>query len=163
VVAQGASAAVIDAYVNDTRRPAAGPSAAVEIVQTACFDSRGAVPAVVQPGAHLTLRAIYEARESIGDLTFGFIVLRSTDRLLVYDGNIRGSELGIDTMAEGRRYTIDFHFQAHLTRGHYFVDCHVFHNPTHRFLCRIAPAATLAIEETRTHGGVADLQVRTCA
>ena len=55
------------------------------------------------------------------------------------------------------RRSIDFGLRANLTRGHYHVETHVCHNPTQRF-SRRCPAATFAVSEQRTFGGVADLQ-----
>ena len=48
---------------------------------------------------------------------------------------------------------------AHLTRGHYHLECHVVHNPTSRILSRLRPAGALTVDESRTWAGVADLEI----
>lgn len=117
--------------------------------------ARKAVP----PGAPLLLRLTFVARESVSDLTFGFIVRRSTDNLVVYDGNVLGKELGLGCLIPDTEFTIDFAFRAHLTRGQYHLECHVYHNPTQRFLARLCPAGILTVQESRSYAGIADVEL----
>ena len=131
----------------------------IDIVTPQLLDARGVEPTVVEPGARLTLRVGYLPKTNVDDVTFGFGVVRSTDNLTVYDGNFTSRELRIDRLETGVILNLDFHFQAHLTRGQYHVFCHVYHNPTQRCLVRVNPAAVLSVAEQRTWQGVADLNV----
>jgi lipopolysaccharide transport system ATP-binding protein len=124
------------------------------------LDSDGRPVDVVTPHAHVTLRVTYRADVAVDDFTLGFIVHRSTDNLVVYDGNTPGRQVGLMALAAGEEVTVEFTFCSHLTRGHYHLECHVLHNPTGRFLARLRPAATLVIDERHTYSGIADLDVR---
>ena len=154
----GPTSDVLQSYVTTARKShAADGSGDVEI---RVAELRGAAaPVIVSPGAKLTLRVSYHSRRPASDLTFGFLLYRSTDNLVIYDGNVRGSDIGVGSMPAGGSATIDFHFRPHLTRGQYHVECHVLHNPTQRFLCRLSPAATLTVRETTTFAGIADLEL----
>lgn len=160
VLAQGPVREVLENYVRAAgeARGATGEGT-VEICAAQLIDEQGLSVTAVRPGVPLRIRVTYLARKATTDLTFGFLVHRSTDGLLVYDGNVRGTEIGIDALTPGDRVVADFTFRAHLTRGQYHLECHVFHNPSHRFLSRFCPAAILTVHETRTHGGVADLEL----
>jgi Wzt C-terminal domain len=115
---------------------------------------------IVSPGTELTLRVVYSSKVDLRDYTLGFLVYRSTDQLLVYDANFDGTEVGRETLRAGEPMVIEFTFRTHLTRGHYFFDCHVMHCPTQMFVGRLRPAANLGVHETRTWAGLADLEVR---
>jgi lipopolysaccharide transport system ATP-binding protein len=160
VKAIGPTQPVIESYVATTAttsRTATG--AEVEIV-SAHVGRRDGTPGPVAPGTPLTARVQYRTRAAIDDLTFGFLVYRSTDRLLVYDANWHGEELGISRVDAGDEFACDFTFATNLTRGQYHVECHVFHNPTHRFVARLCPTGTFVVSESRTYSGIADLDVR---
>jgi hypothetical protein len=107
----------------------------------------------------LTLQVTYGALKAVTDVTLGFVVYRTTDGLVVYDGNLGGDEIGLKRLSPGEKVTVEFSFRAHLTRGRYHLECHVLHNPTSRFLARLRPAGALTIAESRTYAGVADLEV----
>jgi hypothetical protein len=113
----------------------------------------------VSPGTEMTLRVTYRAKEAIRDLTFGFVVHRSTDMLVVYDAHCTQSELGLADPVAGRVFAVDYRFRVNLTRGNYFLDCHVLHNPTSTHISRLTPAGTFNVQETRTWTGVADLEL----
>ena len=106
------------------------------------------------------LRVTYRAEIDVEDLTFGLVAHRSTDNLVLYDGNIPGEELGVPRLRQGDTIAVAFEFRVHLTRGQYDFECHVLHNPTRRFLARLRPAAILTVDEQRTFGGVVDLELR---
>jgi lipopolysaccharide transport system ATP-binding protein len=158
--AQGPAREVIRTYVHAGEGDVTVSSgAAVEIVTAQLLDSQGRHADVVQPGSRLTLRVTYAVREAVADLTLGFILYRSTDLLTVYDGNLGGSELGLEFLSPGEKITVEFGFRVHLTRGLYHLACHVLHNPTHQFLSRLCPASMFNVQETQTYGGVADLEL----
>jgi lipopolysaccharide transport system ATP-binding protein len=120
-------------------------------------DAEGDVATVVAPGQPLRLRARISIREQLDDLTFGFILYRSTDQLIVYEGNVPDHRVGFDrTPTES---VIEFAFNANLTRGQYHVELYVLHNPTHEYLCRLVPAVLFSVHEEVTCRGVADLQL----
>jgi lipopolysaccharide transport system ATP-binding protein len=120
----------------------------------------GAVASEVSPGMPLRLRIGYRVHAGFHDVTFGFVVYRSTDLLRVYDAHFFSRELGLTSAAAGDEFDLEFAFHAHLTRGHYHIECHVYDNPTQVFLARRSPAAHFAVHETRTWGGVANIDTR---
>jgi lipopolysaccharide transport system ATP-binding protein len=151
---------VLESYVRAmSQQGASGVSEGVEIVASELQDSEGRPVATVQPNVALTLRVTYRALEVATDVTLGFVVYRSTDSLVVYDGNFRAAQIGLDGFSPEQKVTVEFAFRAHLTRGQYHFECHVLHNPTRRFLARLRPAGILTIDESRTYAGVADLEV----
>jgi lipopolysaccharide transport system ATP-binding protein len=161
VRACGPTQEVLETYVREVsvQHAVQGPSGEVQIVAAALLDPEGRRAAVVRPNVGLTLQVTYCARDTVTDVTLGFVVHRSTDGLVVYDGNLRGTEIGLERLSRGEKVTVEFSFRAHLTRGQYHLECHVLHNPTSRFLARLRPAGTLTIDENRTYAGVADLEL----
>jgi lipopolysaccharide transport system ATP-binding protein len=114
---------------------------------------------VVVPGQALRLRATYEPSRDIQDFVVSFIVKRSTDELLVYDGQFPASELGLAGLAAGQRLVLNFDFVANITRGQYHVDTLLFELASQQYLGWLSPAGLVTVNERRTWGGVADLQV----
>jgi homopolymeric O-antigen transport system ATP-binding protein len=161
VRACGPTQEVLEAYVRavSLQRTVHEAPGDVEIVASALLDPEGRPAGIVPPNVGLTLQVTYCAREAVSDVTLGFLVHRSTDGLVVYDGNLRGDEIGLDHLSPGEKVTVEFFFRAHLTRGQYHLECHVLHNPTSRFLARLRPAGALTIDESRTYAGVADLEL----
>jgi lipopolysaccharide transport system ATP-binding protein len=161
VAAAGDSQSVLSQFVRavNQQRSAADADAPCRILDAALTDSLRQPVAVTAPGDMLRLRATYCARETVDDLTFGFFLYRSTDQLLVYDGNIDGRELGLRGLPAGKEVVVEFTFRTHLTRGQYHLGLHVFHNPTHRFLARLVPAGLFGVAETRSSAGVSDLEL----
>jgi hypothetical protein len=153
---------VLDAYVSDSNKTgAASPDGKVAIV-SGTLTSPGECEITgahleVAPGVPLRFRVVAKTMEILDDVTFGFVIYRSTDQLVVYNGNVHRRELGPSDMFRGT-FTLDFDFRAHLVRGHYYLSVHVFHNPTQTFFIPPQQLATLAIQEQRSHGGVADVE-----
>jgi hypothetical protein len=102
----------------------------------------------------------YAVRDPIEGIHFGFIVRRSTDNMLVYDANFTGDELGRDRLSGGQRFRVVYEAAAHLTRGQYHIESHVFHNASSRFIARRNPAGHFRVDENRTYAGIADLGAR---
>jgi lipopolysaccharide transport system ATP-binding protein len=160
VRAYGPTTDVIAAHLKalpDSRPKVSGSS--IELGASTLVGSDGEPVSVVTPGTPLRLRLEGRATAALSDLTVGFIVRRSTDGLIVYDGNLRGSTIGLGDVAAGAEFVVDVAFRSHLTRGQYHVECHVLHNPTQHFLARLAPAAFFTVQEDQTFAGVADLEV----
>jgi hypothetical protein len=120
----------------------------------------GATADAVVPGTPLVLEVTYESRETLDDFHFGVVAFRSTDGLVVYDGNFEPHELGLTRLEAGVPVTLRYGLSANLTRGQYHLECHVFDNAANRHAGRLTPAAMLRVDETRTHSGVADLGVQ---
>jgi len=156
----GPTAEVLQQYVDTATAHGHAPSDDVSVV-SAEFTGEGSA-VTVSPGAKLSLRVTYEAHKEVdaNDLTIGFMVHRSTDLLVVYDGNFTSRDLQIPALRPGVRFSIDYTFAANLVRGQYHADCYVYHNPTLSFLGRLSPAGLITVAETRTNGGIADLQLR---
>ena len=160
VRALGSVQDVLEKYVGSTARSSTEASVdGMAIVASELLDSEGRPVVSVGPNTALKLRLTYCAAEPVSDITLGFLVHRSTDGLVVYDGNIRGTEIGLIAFAPGERVTVEFAFRAHLTRGLYHLEGHVLHNPTRRFLVRFRPAAHFTVNEDRTFVGVADVEL----
>jgi lipopolysaccharide transport system ATP-binding protein len=107
-------------------------------------------------GQSATLEVEYLLDEAAEDLTFGFRVFRSTDRLLVYEAQLRDDELGL-LPATPAAFMIAFSFHVNLGRGEYFLECWVLHHPTHRFLSMLSPAALFSVSTGRMTRGIADV------
>jgi hypothetical protein len=71
-------------------------------------DASGAAVTTVSPNEPLELTATYAAAQDVPDITFGFYMYRSTDQLMVYDGNIHGREVGINQLQAGREVTMQY-------------------------------------------------------
>jgi hypothetical protein len=158
VVAAGPTAEVIRRYATAVTVVETQANAEI-IVQSARFLEQDGNSMTVSPGMPLTLSVAYRVNRPISDITFGVILYRTSDQLVVYDGNFSSKELGLDGQPAGAQFGVDFHLHAHLLRGQYHFECHVYHNPTHRFLSRVGPVGSLTVHETRTYGGIADLAI----
>jgi lipopolysaccharide transport system ATP-binding protein len=158
--AQGATDEVIGSYLGASdRSPTDATDASVTLTAGTLCDRAGVPRPTMAPGVPLTLQVLCDALKPVSDLTFAFVVYRSTDRLVVYDGNIRGREIGVDALTPGQSVNVEFAFTPHFTRGHYFIECAVYHNPTQTYLGRLSPAARLTVDEARTYSGVADVEL----
>jgi ABC-type polysaccharide/polyol phosphate transport system ATPase subunit len=137
--------------------------AAVDILEARLTDLNGGTVSIVEPGTPLRLKVKYYVRERVSNVDLSFICHRSTDMLVVYDGNFRDHETHLSDVPAGTTVETEFRFTANLTRGQYHITCEVFHNPTQAFLSRLSPAAMLTVDEDRTFEGVADLAVSASA
>jgi lipopolysaccharide transport system ATP-binding protein len=137
---------------------------AIRIAAVTLLDD-GGLPAApsVPPGEPLVLRATFEPKTSARDVTFGFLVYRSTDNLLVYDGHFTNAEIGIREIIADKPFQVDFHFRANLPRGHYRVGTRIYDNILQRFLAEVCPPATFGVQELQTWAGIAHLDVRPVA
>ncbi len=135
----------------------AAPSRSSSDVSISGANLFGCDPKGTRPGAALVLSVAYESRVTVDDVSFGFLVYRSTDGLLAYGANITGADLGVHTLTPGRTLTLAFQFEARLTRGLYHIECSVLHNPTQRHLAPLSTVANFSVSEYQTFRGVADL------
>lgn len=158
VEALGATADVLRHYVSRTSATESSNAGEVSVIGAEFVGHGSSV--TVAPGDTLRLRVRFQANSSVGDLSFGFLVHRSTDLLVVYDGNFTDRELGLGGLQPGDQFSVDYDFAVNLVRGQYHLDCHVYHNPTQRFLGRLNPAGLVSVMEQRTFAGVADIELR---
>jgi Wzt C-terminal domain len=149
---------VIREYATASTRTRSKRNGDVEI-ENARFVGETINAITTKPGASLVIRVTYRIRQRLENVTFGMLLHRSTDLLTVYDGNFTLDDLGLTSVAAGTRMVVDFPVRANLVRGQYHFEFHVYHNATNEFLSTLTPAGLLTIEETRTFGGVADLDV----
>jgi hypothetical protein len=158
----GNPSTVIGEYVRTLPSAAAsaGPASEIELTAPELLDRRGTpVVGLVEACSELKFGVTCTAVRDVDDLTMGFLVHRSTDNLIVYDGNFRLDEFGLRGLKSGVPVRLDFNLRANLTRGQYHIACHLVHNPTTAVLGRLCPASMFAVSELRTWGGVANLQV----
>ncbi len=157
VQAAGPAGKVLEKYMANSARPAQIENRTVDVEEVSLCDLNGKPQSAVAPGTRLRLAVKLRARTDVRDVTFGFLAYRSTDNLVVYDGNVSAESLGIGPVENGGVVKVEFDFHANLTRGHYRLECHVYHNATQRFLLPITRVAMFAVEETQTWAGIADL------
>lgn len=156
---------VIRAYVASAdAQTDAGKNDAVRIVSAKLLDERDEpVDGMVAPGADLNLRATFAPTVAARAVTFGLLVYRSTDNLLVYDGHFTNAEIGLPAIVPGQSFEVDFRFRANLTRGHYRVVTRIYDNILQDFLAQVCPPSTFVVEELQTWAGIAHLDVRPTA
>ncbi|PYQ94417.1 MAG: ABC transporter ATP-binding protein [Acidobacteria bacterium] len=159
----GPTTDVLDDYLRcDPTASAEAPTTArVSIRAARLTDRAGAPVAEVTPGTDLTLSVTYGVHGPTAGLTFGLILHRSTDGLVVYDANFEPGEIGMTSSAAGEM-VVDYRLRANVTRGLYHFECHVFDDATQTFLHRFNPAAKLTVHEERTWSGIADLSITPC-
>jgi lipopolysaccharide transport system ATP-binding protein len=156
----GPATEVIDKYVVDSFTSAEATRSEIHLVSSILRRTDGApLTAPVGPGTTLNLCVEYDVVGDIDDVAFTFAVHRTTDQLLVYNQTFSQAALGLTTLPRGR-FTVQFQFDANLTRGQYYFDVFSRHVPSLRYLGRLRPAGHLTIAENVTYGGVADLSVR---
>lgn len=160
VRARGPVEEVVGQYISSATEAELDTHGEVTIVSTRLVDDSGADVVGVRPGTPLRMSVDYQVAREIEDVHFAIQVRRSTDGLMVYNAHFDGEELSRARLGAGERFRIVFDIAAHLTRGQYHVDTHVYHNPTWRFVAQRSPAAHFRVDETRTYGGVADLAAR---
>jgi hypothetical protein len=72
-----------------------------------------------------------------------FMVYRSTDNLLVYNGHFTNAEIGLAEIRPGAKFDVHFRFKANLTRGHYRAVIRIYDNIIQRFLAEACPPANV--------------------
>jgi ABC-type glutathione transport system ATPase component len=159
VKAFGPASQVLEQYVRSSQPEPHSKIASTVRVGSVSFDDEGeGAYREVAAGALLRLRLRIESQEHLDDVTFAFVIHRSTDSLVVYNGHVHRRELG-PVSEFGREFVLDFAFRANLTRGIYHLSLQVIHNPTLQFLIRSQQLATLAVRESRSREGVADVEL----
>jgi ABC-type glutathione transport system ATPase component len=159
VKAYGPTSEVLNAYVRASQRiekASASDSITVESVQLITADKEIKSNREIISGTRLTLRIALHTARRLDDVTIGFLIYRSTDQLLVYNGHIPASDFAnVDDLSG--HFTIDLQFLANLVRGHYYISFHIMHNPTQDFLIYPHQVMTFATYDSRSRAGVADV------
>lgn len=135
----------------------AGNGSAMAIVGAKLTTMEGGSAEMVAPGTPLCFSVDYLAHETLKDIYFSLTLYRSTDGLVVYEANVQASELGLDPIESGQRFTVSYDFRANVTRGQYHWETRVQHPTTGVTLAHLMPAAVMGVAESRTYRGVADL------
>jgi lipopolysaccharide transport system ATP-binding protein len=162
VRAAGAPDEVIHAYVTSASEEVeAAENDPVKITSVRLVDSAGQpVAGSVAPGDPLCLRASFLPRVTADNVTFGFLMYRSTDNLLLYDGHFTNVELGLPSITAGQPFQVSFPFRANLTRGHYYVMTRIYDNILQRMIAHVCPHAGFVVEELQTWSGIVHLDVK---
>jgi ABC-type polysaccharide/polyol phosphate transport system ATPase subunit len=132
-------------------------------IERATFAGSESGHATIEPGERVTLRVECVVRRVLTDVTFGLVLYRSTDMLVLYDGNFTPAELGLPPFSLGMRFEVDFDLRPALTRGQYHFQFHVYDNPRQLFVAKQMPAGVLTVQENRTWAGIVDLDARAVA
>jgi homopolymeric O-antigen transport system ATP-binding protein len=133
----------------------------IRITAAALYDESGRpVTDAVGPGTPLRFRATFSPTVDAKDVTFGFLLYRSTDNLLIYDGHFTNPEIGLDVIRAGEPFTVDFPFRANVTRGHYHIATRIYDNIIQRFHATVSPPVIFSVDELQTWAGIAHLDVK---
>jgi len=159
---QGAVGEAVTSYLRLSGDDSAGVQGdGITVTGSQLVDPSGQIVEAAAPRQALSLQADMHFSVPLSDLTFCLVVRRATDYLTVYDGNITSQELGLGVIEAGSTVRIRFDHTAHLTRGQYLYTLGVYDQREGRHRIWVVPAAGLRIDEYRTYGGVADLDVET--
>ncbi len=162
VKAEGPTDGVIHAYVTSaTDEVEAADNDAVRITSVRLVDLDGSpVNRGVTPGESLCLRAAFLPGVSAENVTFGLLLYRSTDNLLLYDGHFTNADVGLPRLTVGQPVQVDFAFRANLTRGHYHLVTRIYDNILQRLLAHVCPHVGFVVEELQTWAGIVHLDVK---
>ena len=162
VKAEGRPDDVIHAYVTSaTDDVEAAENDAVRITSVRLVDDSGQlVTKSVAPGESLCLRASFMPGVTAENVTFGLLLYRSTDNLLLYDGHFTNVEVGLPRITAGQPVHVDFRFRANLTRGHYHLMTRIYDNILQRLIAHVCPHVGFVVEELRTWSGIVHLDVK---
>jgi lipopolysaccharide transport system ATP-binding protein len=113
----------------------------------------------IPPGTQIEIRLSVEADHPPDDLLLAILCRRSTDGLVVYDGNFPLTENHIAFDGPGNVATIVTRLALHLTRGLYSIELFLLEAAADRRVVVIPSVALIRIDEQHTWQGVADLEV----
>jgi len=156
VQAAGPTHEVISAYVDATA--ARETPAGADVIHIASTEPLHGGQADIPAGSRLAFRVTGHSPQPLDDVTFGLMVHRSADQLLVYDGQIQRREIGPVTAFSGD-FCLDLALMANLARGHYSVALYIYDNPTRRHLIAMRRIANISVAEHRARVGIAHLDM----
>ncbi len=158
VKALGPTSEVLEAYIRATQKGPQAESNAIEIhdVQFNSATERFGTHAEIASTAPVTLQLVARCATPLDDVTFRFMINRSTDQLMVFDGQVHRRDLGAAAEFMGE-FTLQLHFRPHLVTGHYYILLWVFHNATRQALSGPQQLATFTVIESRSRAGIVDV------
>ena len=158
VKAIGPTPGVLDTYVRAAQKGPQPTTNAIEIrdVTLSSPTQTFGTHAELTSTTPVTLRIVAHSAAPLDDVTFRFIINRSTDQLMVFDGQVHRRELGASGEFQGE-FTLELHFRPHLITGHYYFSLWVFHNPTRQALSGPQQFATFTITDSQSRAGIVDV------
>jgi ABC-type polysaccharide/polyol phosphate transport system ATPase subunit len=115
---------------------------------------------MIGPHTSCELVVIIECLAPLPPCNVGFVIRRVQDMLLCYRATTQELGYPLFELAPGDRLAVRFKFDAHLTRGHYWVDLHVRDPYRAKFLAQLDGAASFTIDEQISSWGVANVGLR---
>jgi lipopolysaccharide transport system ATP-binding protein len=115
---------------------------------------------MIKPHTPCKVSVVFECDSRVPPFSVGFIIRRTQDMSYCYAATTQ--ELGhpLFELNPGEQLAVLFHFDAHLTRGHYRVDLTVRDPKTAGFLLAATGVASFTIDEQVTSHGLADLGLK---
>jgi lipopolysaccharide transport system ATP-binding protein len=125
VRADGPPSDVIRTYVSATssgRLTEAGDDA-IEVVSAAVMTAanRQLEADEIAPGTALELSVEYKPKTAFDAVIFDFLLYRSDDNLLLYEGHYTSAQLGLGALVPGVSFVATFRFAANVVGGRYRV------------------------------------------
>ena len=156
-IAMGRTPDVIAQYVRSEDTAAPPDHGGFHIVEARLTGLDGRPVTQLTAGERARLVVKYQIAGPAEDVEFGVCLYRSTDGLEVYHANFTAAELHIPKGTASGTFEVAHDFAVNVTRGQYHFAAHLFHLATHEYYARLSPAAVLAVAESRTRAGVANL------
>jgi len=160
VKAYGPTDDVITAYVDASAETQSSCADVIKVVSTDLLRASGAsgTEPDIAAGTPVTFRVTGYSEQPLDDVTFGLFVHRSTDQLVVYNGELHRREIGPAAAFEGE-FCLDMSFVAHLVRGHYSVSLYAYDNPTRENLIQVRRIAAITVSEHESRSGIVHLEM----
>jgi lipopolysaccharide transport system ATP-binding protein len=159
VKADGTPQEAIRAYVASAVAPVADSGMEpIETVFARLLDDAGRPVDRVQSGANLVLRVQYAPKVAVDEVIFDFLVHRSSDNLLLYEGHFTSKELGLPTITPMQPFEVDFGFRANMTAGDYRVVTRIRDILIRQYLAQAKRPSQFAVHGMTPCAGVADLE-----
>jgi ABC-type polysaccharide/polyol phosphate transport system ATPase subunit len=132
----------------------------IRIVNAEFKAGAGQRPGMMQPHTPCELLVTLECDFPIPPFNVGFIIRRTQDMYYCYAATTQ--ELGhpLFELDRGERVAVRFHFDAHLTRGHYRIDLNVRDPKEAGFLLQSDGVASFTITEQITSHGLANVELK---
>jgi ABC-type polysaccharide/polyol phosphate transport system ATPase subunit len=160
VKAYGPTDDVITAYVGASAETQSTGADVIKVVSTELLRASGASGSEpdIAAGTPVTFRVTGYSQQPLDDVSFGLFVHRSTDQLVVYNGELHRREIGPATAFEGE-FCLDMSFVGSSGTRHYSVSLYAYDNPTRQHLIQVRRIATITVSEHRSRSGIAHLEM----
>jgi len=159
----GTPSEVVQAYsLGDAGSLEAPRREAVQITSAVLIDRNGRrIDEPVASGTNLTLRVSYLPRETVDEAICDFLVYRSADNLLLYEGHFSMAEVGLPHVPAEQPFVIDFPFRTHLAAGDYRVATRLRDTIMLRFLAEVCPPNFFTVAGTPNPDRIGQLYFET--